>query len=150
MDHLQVLLLLTAKQISRYDAQETSCISNIPTQQEHIFFALLLWDIDGFWQKRIGREGMEEKKKRLLKAFFGFPFQFFKPVRSQKQFFQNFILQITSKYVFFALGQRGTALTCSRQTLSQIAMVKQSLSHSPFNSLVLERNIALRLSQSTF
>lgn len=101
-----------------------------------------------------GRKELVEKewrkKKRLLKAFFGFPVQFFKPVRSQKHFFQNFILQITSKYVFFALGQRGTALTCSRQALSQNAMVKQSLSHSPFNSLVLERNITLRLSQSTF
>lgn len=75
----------------------------------------------------VEKEWRKKKKKRLLKAFFGFPVQFFKLVRSQKQFFQNFILQITSKYVFFALGQRGTALTCSRQTLSQNAMVKQSL-----------------------
>lgn len=62
MDHLQVLLLLTAKQMSRYYALETSCISSIPTQQEPIFFALLLRDIDGFWQKTTGRKTMEEKK----------------------------------------------------------------------------------------
>lgn len=62
MDHLQVLLLLTAKQMSRYYARETSCISSISTQQEPIFFALLLRDIDGFWQKTTGRKTMEEKK----------------------------------------------------------------------------------------
>lgn len=101
-----------------------------------------------------GRKELVEKewrkKKKVVEGFFWFSCPILQACSQSKHFFQNFILQITSKYVFFALGQRGTALTCSRQTLSQIAMVKQSLSHSPFNSLVLERNIALRLSQSTF
>lgn len=117
---------------------------------KNISFLLCYCEIQMVFGRKELVEKEWRKKKKVVEGFFWFSFPILQACSQSKTIFSKFH---TTNYIKICLFCTWSTWHCPNlqqtNTLTK-CHGKAEPHHSPFNSLVLERNIALRLSQSTF